>query len=204
MRPVTLAAAAAVAVAAVSSLGGVVARAADGGDLKAPATFSGIADPAQRSAALFAEAGKVLQSPRCLNCHPVGNRPHQGNDGHLHVPAVQRGEGNLGVPGLYCGTCHGQANYDATNVPGNPEWALAPASLGWYGQPLSEVCASIKDPARNGGHSIAEVVTFAHENELVAWGWQPGGNRVPAPGSQEQFASLIKAWADTGAHCPQG
>jgi hypothetical protein len=29
-------------------------------------------DQASRSIALFREAGKVLQHPRCLNCHPAG------------------------------------------------------------------------------------------------------------------------------------
>ena len=85
MRPVTFVIAAAALAAASTWAGQAWAE----GDLKSPDAFSGIADPAQRSAALFTEAGKVLQSPRCLNCHPVGNRPHHGNDGHLHVPAVQ-------------------------------------------------------------------------------------------------------------------
>src|SRR6202048_698537 len=35
-------------------------------------TFAG-ADA--RSIALFREAGKVLLNPRCLNCHPVDDRP---------------------------------------------------------------------------------------------------------------------------------
>ena len=30
-----------------------------------------------RSIALFRKAGKVFQSPRCLNCHPAGDRPTQ-------------------------------------------------------------------------------------------------------------------------------
>ena len=34
-----------------------------------PAAFDGITDQTARSAALFEEMGKVLQSPRCLNCH---------------------------------------------------------------------------------------------------------------------------------------
>ena len=49
-------------------------------DLRSVASFDAIADRAERSRALFAEAGKVLQHPRCLNCHPVGERPTQGSD----------------------------------------------------------------------------------------------------------------------------
>ena len=37
-----------------------------------------IADPGARSAAMFTELGKVLTNPRCVNCHPVGDRPLQG------------------------------------------------------------------------------------------------------------------------------
>ena len=40
--------------------------------LKSPADFATIADKAERSRALFAEMGKVIESPRCQNCHPVG------------------------------------------------------------------------------------------------------------------------------------
>ena len=167
-------------------------------------SFTGIADPAQRSAALFKEAGKVIQSPRCVNCHPAGDRPLQGDDGHLHVPAVQRGEGNIGVPGLHCPACHGQANFDEAGVPGNPQWALAPIEMAWQGKSLSEICQQIKDPARNGGRSMADLVHHMAENELVGWGWSPGAGRTPAPGSQQAFGALIKAWVDTGAVCPAG
>jgi len=41
-------------------------------DLRLPESFSSIADRIERSRALFVEAGRVLQHPRCLNCHPVG------------------------------------------------------------------------------------------------------------------------------------
>ena len=46
--------------------------------LAPPQSFAGIGDTAARSAALFTEAGKVLTSPRCVNCHPAGDRPLQG------------------------------------------------------------------------------------------------------------------------------
>ena len=34
--------------------------------------------------AAYAEIASVLQSPRCLNCHPRGDRPTQGDDMHVH------------------------------------------------------------------------------------------------------------------------
>ena len=43
-------------------------------------------DANARSIALFREAGKVIQSPRCLNCHPVGDRPTQTDRLEPHRP----------------------------------------------------------------------------------------------------------------------
>ena len=166
--------------------------------------FAGIADEAQRSTALFEEAGKVLQHPRCVNCHPAGDRPLQGTDGHLHIPAVQRGDGGIGVAGLRCTTCHGQANYDAAGVPGHPEWHLAPIEMAWEGLTLGQICEQVKDPERNGGKDMAELVEHMAEDSLVGWGWSPGAGREPAPGTQQAFGELIRAWADTGAVCPRG
>jgi hypothetical protein len=70
-----------------------------GGGLRDPAAFAAIADQAARSRALFTEAAKVITSPRCVNCHPAGDRPTQGNDMHVHMPPVTRGDAGLGVPG---------------------------------------------------------------------------------------------------------
>jgi hypothetical protein len=39
--------------------------------LATPQSLDGIGDTAARSAALFTEAGKVLTSARCVNCHPI-------------------------------------------------------------------------------------------------------------------------------------
>ena len=61
-----------------------------------PATeFSTIGDDKARAVALFNEAGKVILNPRCVNCHPAGDRPSQGDDGHPHQPLVVRGMGGL-------------------------------------------------------------------------------------------------------------
>ena len=44
-------------------------------------SFSSISDPQERSAAYFTELGKVLTHPRCLNCHPAGDRLRRDNQG---------------------------------------------------------------------------------------------------------------------------
>jgi mono/diheme cytochrome c family protein len=169
--------------------------------LRSPAAFANIQDSASRSAALFVEAGKVLQHPRCVNCHPASDRPSQGA-GYPHQPPVQRGADGLGVTAMRCATCHQTTNFDPGRVPGNPKWRLAPASMAWQGRSLADICAQVKDPARNGGHSLAEIVEHAARDPLVGWAWNPGADREPAPGTQAVFGALVKAWVASGAVCP--
>jgi hypothetical protein len=170
--------------------------------LKPLASFASIKDPKARSVALFGEVGKVIQSPRCLNCHPAGDRPTQTNAMRPHMPWVVRGDGGIGATGLRCTTCHHDANFDPAGVPGNPKWQLAPIEMAWQGKTLGQICRQIKDPARNGGKDMPALIHHMAEDELVGWGWHPGGKRTPAPGTQKQFGELFKAWADSGAHCP--
>lgn len=202
--PLLLAAGAALAVLAVGaavqpSLG---QRAASATELRPAASFAGIADTQARSIALFEEAGKVLQHPRCVNCHPVGDRPRQTDSMLPHQPLVVRGKDGHGAPGMACATCHGQSNFDPARVPGDPHWHLAPASMAWEGKSLAQICVQLKDPKRNGNRDIAAILKHVSTDSLVKWGWDPGPGRTPAPGTNAEFAALLTAWADTGAHCP--
>ncbi len=173
--------------------------------LQPVSAFAKIKNKNERAVALFNEAGKVIQSPRCMNCHPAGDRPTQTDRMRPHIPLVVRGEGGMGAAGgLACTTCHHENNFDAANVPGNAKWSLAPIEMAWQGKTLGQICAQIKDKERNGGKDMAALVHHMAEDELVGWGWKPGGNRTPAPGTQKQFGELIKAWADAGAACPKG
>ncbi len=174
--------------------------------LKSPDDFSAISDQAERSAAIFTEMGKVLTHPRCLNCHPVTGGPTQGDDMHPHDPPVVRGDADFGAPGMNCTTCHGPKNVafatEPGSIPGHESWLLAPVSMGWAGKSLSQICAQIKDPAQNGGKDLEALYAHNAQDGLVGWGWQPGQGRTPAPGSQEIFGQLTRAWIDTGAACP--
>jgi hypothetical protein len=66
------------------------------------------------------------------------------------------------------------------------------------------VCEQVKDPKRNGGKSVAQIVDHMAHDGLVAWAWAPGHGRTPAPGTQDRFAALAGAWARAGAGCPKG
>ena len=171
----------------------------------AAGAFGQSRDPEQaaRSIALFREAGKVLQHPRCVNCHPVGDRPRQTDRRRLHIPLVVRGTDGFGAPGMRCATCHRASNFDRAGVPGNGNWHLAPASMTWEGRSLGEICEQLKDPTRNGNRDLAAIVKHVTEDSLVGWAWAPGGDRTPAPGTQTQFGELFRAWAEAGAECPK-
>jgi len=166
-------------------------------------SFSSISDPAARSAAYFTELGKVLTSPRCLNCHPAGERPRQGDMGRLHQPPVERGADGFGLPAMRCPICHQAANFDPGNVPGNPIWHLAPRDMAWEGKTLGEICAQIKDPARNGNRSLEALVEHIGGDRLVGWAWAPGRGRKPAPGTQKEAGALVEAWVTSGSVCPK-
>ena len=175
--------------------------------LKPISAFTDIRDRKQRSAAYFIEAGRVLQHPRCLNCHPKTRMPTQGDDMHAHVPLMHATESGHGVPALQCNTCHQSANVSTHlsspgSIPGHPHWALAPASMAWQGVSLREICEQIKDPARNGGRSLQAIHEHVAEDSLVGWAWHPGEGREPAPGTQHEFGELMNAWIQTGAVCP--
>jgi hypothetical protein len=162
--------------------------------------FADIADDTQRAWALFAEIGKVIQHPRCVNCHPRTERPLQGEDGALHQPLVVRGAGGMGAAGMVCLTCHNAENF--RNVPGHPRWHLAPAEMAWEGKSLTEICEQIKDRERNGGKTLAELGAHMAHDTLVAYGWRPPAHLAPAPGDQQRFGQLFHAWLEAGAHCP--
>lgn len=173
--------------------------------LKGPGDFAQITDQTERSVALFQEMGKVLTHPRCLNCHPVNGGPTQGDDMHPHEPPVIRGDADFGAPGMTCNTCHSAENVTIAghgSIPGHEIWMLAPASMGWQGLKLSEICTQIKDPERNGGRTLEELYEHHAHDGLVGWGWDPGAGRTPAPGNQDIFGQLTRAWIDTGAACP--
>ena len=171
--------------------------------LAAPDDFAGIVDRQARSRALFSEVSRVLLHPRCSNCHPSGDTPLQGVNGRPHDPPVVRGPDDHGVVGVRCTSCHQDQNFELARVPGAPKWALAPIEMAWVGKSRREICEQLKDPQRNGGRTLDAIAEHSAHDELVAWGWAPGAGREAAPGSQQAFGELVRAWIETGAACPQ-
>jgi len=171
-------------------------------ELAAPESFNAIADTAARSVSLFAELNKVLSHPRCANCHPAGDRPRQGDADRPHQPPVERGADGGGLPAMRCASCHQRGNFDPARMPGHPAWHLAPREMAWEGKTPGEICAQIRDPVRNGGRSLEELIAHIGTDTLVGWAWAPGFGRTPAPGTQQRAGALVEAWVKTGAVCP--
>jgi hypothetical protein len=156
--------------------------------------------------AAFNRAWTVFDSPRCRNCHPSGDAPLQGDDGHVHIQDVKRGAAGVGVYGMKCNTCHQVANLPGANMPpGNPKWSLPPANMKMViqGETAGQFCRQLKDPAKNGKRTLAQIIEHVSSDELVGWGWNPGDGRTLPPLSRPEFVAAMKAWVDNGAACPQ-
>jgi hypothetical protein len=154
---------------------------------------------------------EVFSHPRCANCHvgpdniPVWSGPSYGGEPRPHGMNITGGDSRVGAEFLPCGTCHMKHNAPVPHGPPGAEvWALPPVEMQWIGKTSAEICAQIKDPARNGGRTIAEITDHVDHDELVHWGWTPGPGREPAPYSIEQTVEFLKSWEAAGAPCPAG
>jgi len=152
----------------------------------------------------FAEIASVLTCPRCISCHVPGDAPLQGDGGRPHNMNVKRGVDGSGTPALRCSTCHQTENSEAVHAPpGAPDWRLPPPRMrmAWLGLGTEALCQSLKDPARNGGRSLAALEEHLRSDAIVNWAWSPGPGRQPPPLSHEAFVARFVAWEQAGAPC---
>jgi cytochrome c5 len=156
--------------------------------------------------AAFNRAWTVFNSPRCRNCHPAGDAPLQGDDSRVHIQNVKRGSDGHGVYGMKCNTCHQLANTPGDNMPpGNPKWGLPLPNMKMVivGETSGQFCRQLKDPAQNGGRTLAQIITHVSSDDLVGWGWNPGDGRTLPPLSRPEFVAAMREWVKEGAACPQ-
>ena len=164
-----------------------------------------LANPSEEA---FHTMMQVVSHKRCMNCHPAGDRPHQGEDSHVHRFDVQRGPEGHGTVAMQCGTCHQEENNLLSGVPGAPHWHLAPRSMGWEGLSKVEIAQSMMDPQRNGGRNAEEILHHMTEDPLVLWVFEPGVNhegipREKPPVSKEEYVEAVKTWIEAGAVIPE-
>jgi hypothetical protein len=151
----------------------------------------------------FRRAAPVLQHPRCTNCHHRGEGPQQGNTPRAHISNVRRGPEGRGEAGRLCTACRKATNTAGGAMPGAPDWRMPPPGrAGWDGLTPAEICAALKDPARNAGLTPDQVVEHMAKDGLVAWAWAPGGIRNRPPLPLAEFLDLMRTWRAGGAPCP--
>jgi hypothetical protein len=152
----------------------------------------------------FMQVYPVLMSPRCMNCHPSGDVPLQGEDSHVHAMQPQRGADGKGVSAMKCANCHQASNTPGLHTPpGNPNWHMPPADtkMVFQGKTPRELAQQLMDPAQNGHKSKEQLIAHATDG-LVLAAWNPGEGRKLPPISHEEFAKAWVKWIKKGAFAP--
>jgi len=153
----------------------------------------------------FMDVYKVLMSPRCMNCHPAGDQPLQGDDSHKHIMNVQRGKDGKGVYALKCSNCHQPTNVAGLHTPpGNPKWQLPPADMKmvFEGKTAHELAVQIMDYNRNGHKNKEQLIEHARDT-LVKAGWNMGEGRPAPPLDYDAFVKAWDTWIEKGGFAPK-
>lgn len=153
----------------------------------------------------FLQVYKVLMSPRCMNCHPAGDIPLQGDDSHLHLQGVKRGPDGKGLYALKCSNCHQSHNLPGLHMPpGNPKWRLPTANMKmiFQGRNPHQLALQLLDKKRNGGKSIKALIDHITRDTLVLSGWTPAEGLSKPPLTHKAFVKAFNEWINHGAVSP--
>jgi hypothetical protein len=153
----------------------------------------------------FMEVYKVLMSPRCMNCHPSGDTPLQGDNSKLHSMFPKRGKDGKGLYAMKCANCHQPENTQGIHMPpGNPDWHLPPANMKmvFQGRTPNQLAKQLVDRKRNGNKSLAQLLAHA-DDKLVLAGWNPGEGRSLPPMNHAEFKKAWTTWINNGAYAPK-
>ncbi|MHB1177192.1 MAG: hypothetical protein ACYCZO_02565 [Daejeonella sp.] len=153
----------------------------------------------------FKDVYAVLMSPRCMNCHPAGDVPLQGDDSHLHPMLPRRGKDGKGLYAMKCTNCHQPTNTEGLNKPpGHPEWHLPPANMKmvFEGKTPEQLARQLVNPKTNGNKSLQKLIEHADDG-LVKAGWNPGEGRSLPPLTHAEFKKAWVTWIEKGAYVPK-
>ena len=153
----------------------------------------------------FASVYKVLMSPRCMNCHPAGDVPLQGDDSHLHVMQPTRGKDGKGMYAMKCANCHQATNTPGLHTPpGNPHWHLPPADMKmvFQGKTPRQLARQLVDPKQNGHKDLRKLLEHVNDTLVIA-GWHPGEGRTTPPLPYADFKRAWITWIENGAYAPK-
>jgi hypothetical protein len=80
---------------------------------------------------------------------------------------------------------------------------VVPPRRGLSDRYTRELCLAIKDPKKNHGKTLEQLIHHNGEDKLLSWAWSPGSAREPAPGTLKEFEENTRKWIETGAACPK-
>ena len=153
----------------------------------------------------FMQVYEVLMSPRCINCHPSGDIPLQGDDNHLHAMLPRRGKDGKGVYAMKCANCHQPTNLDgAAKPPGHPNWHLPPANMKmvFQGRTPNQLAKQLVNLKTNGNKTLVQLIAHADDG-LVKAGWNPAEGSTLPPLTHEEFKKAWITWIKKGAYAPK-
>ncbi len=154
---------------------------------------------------------QVASHPRCSNCHvgdsdqPMWSGPSYGVP-RPHGMNIRAGESRIGAETIPCRTCHVSRQNDGTARPHMAPtvasaWQLPPVEADWFGKTSDEICAQLRDPARNDGRTFLEIADHLGHDVILHWAWTPGGGREPAPFSLQEHIHDLLIWGVAGMPC---
>lgn len=152
----------------------------------------------------FQKVYTVLMSPRCINCHPKGDTPLQGDDSHIHDMFPKRGTDGKGLYAMKCANCHQPENTAGLHAPpGNPNWHLPPADMKmiFEGRTANQLAKQLIDPNQNGHKNKKQLIKHADDG-LVLSGWKPAQGHIKPPISHKEFKEAWIIWIEKGAYAP--
>lgn len=171
---------------------------------KMQAPVSVVKKDSMASVKAFGEVYKVLMSPRCLNCHPAGDVPLQGDDSHIHTMLPRRGQDGKGLYAMKCANCHQDENTPGLHMPpGNPKWHLPPADMKmvFEGKSPYQLAKQLMNKKENGNKSVEDLIKHA-DDELVLAGFNSADGLKKPPLTHQEFKKAWITWLTTGAYAP--
>lgn len=157
---------------------------------------------AAESKAAFTAAYSVFMHPRCMNCHPSGDAPLQGDKSTIHTMNVQRGKDGKGLFAMKCKNCHQDSNLEGEHLPpGIATWHLPTAQrpMVFQGKSPRQLAMGFRDSSFTGFKDIHHLVEHVEKDPLVQHSFTYG---TRPPLSHKDFVARVKEWIDKGAELP--
>lgn len=150
--------------------------------------------------AAFADIYEVSTHPRCMNCHPDGDAPMQGDDSHPHIYGITRFSP---LEGIHCSLCHAPnavSDGQAPLPPADAIWSMPPRAMAFQNRTSTQLCEQLKDPDVNGRRGLGGLAHHIEKDHLLITSWHSGRDKPPI--SHEALVERYEIWGEAGGPCP--